>query len=94
MGTQAQWIATIVRPPATEVQVANPSRIPWLFRAGRNNDSTDARKLATLLYLNQLPTVHLPAADISAWRAFGYACPHGSRGIDTRKRSSRRDEKC
>lgn len=69
VGTQAQWIATIVRPLAGEVQVANPSLIPWLFRSGRKNDRLDARKLATLLYLNQLPTVHLPAADISAWRA-------------------------
>lgn len=69
VGTQAQWIAKIVRPLAKDVQVANPSRIPWLFRSGRKNDSLDARKLATLLYLKQLPTVHLPPADISAWRA-------------------------
>jgi len=69
VGTQAQWIARIVRPLAAEMQVANPSRIPWLFRDGRKNDRHDARKLATLLYLNQLPTVHLPAANISAWRA-------------------------
>lgn len=69
VGTQAQWIAGIVRPLACEVQVANPSRIPWLFRDGRKNDRLDARKLATLLYLGQLPTVHLPPADVSAWRA-------------------------
>lgn len=68
IGTQAQWVAEIVRPLAAEVQVANPSRIPWLFRDGRKNDRLDARKLATLLYLDQVPTVHLPAADISAWR--------------------------
>ena len=38
VGTQAQWVASIVRPLAVEVQVANPSRIPWLFRDGRKND--------------------------------------------------------
>ncbi len=32
VGTQAQWVARIIRPLAAEVQVANPSRIPWLFR--------------------------------------------------------------
>lgn len=69
VGTQAQWIAGILRPLAGEVVVANPSRIPWLFRDGRKNDRLDARKLVTLLYLKQLPTVHLPPADISAWRA-------------------------
>jgi len=69
IGTQAQWIAAIVRPLAVEVQVANPSRIPWLFRDGRKNDRLDARKLVTLLYLKQLPTVHLPSAEVSGWRA-------------------------
>ena len=69
VGTQAQWIASMVRPLAGEVQVANPGRIPWLFRDGRKNDRLDARKLATLLYLKQLPTVHWPSANVSAWRA-------------------------
>ena len=69
VGTQAQWVAKIVRPLATDVEVANPSRIPWLFRDGRKNDRLDARKLVTLLYLDQLPTVHLPSEAVSAWRA-------------------------
>ena len=55
VGTQAQWVADIVRPLALDVQVANPSRIPWLFRSGKKNDRADAKKLATLLYLDQLP---------------------------------------
>lgn len=62
-------MARIVRPLAAEVQVADPSLIPWLFCAGRKNDKLDARKLSTLISLNQLPTVHLPSADVSAWRA-------------------------
>lgn len=69
VGTQAQWVAGIVRPLAAEVQVANPSRMPWLFRDSRKNDKLDARKLATLLYLNQVPQVYLPTLDVSAWRA-------------------------
>lgn len=69
VGTQAQWVAGILRPLAEEVQVANPGQIRWLYRSGRKNDRLDAKKLATLLYLGQLPTVHLPSADVSAWRA-------------------------
>ncbi len=68
VGTQIQWVASIVRPLAAEVQVANPSQVPWLFRSGKKNDQIDAKKLAILLSLNQLPTVHLPSADVSAWR--------------------------
>src|SRR5205809_1112169 len=60
VGTQAQWVASIVLPLAAEVVVANPSLMPWLFRSGRKNDKIDARKLVTLLHLNQLPRVHLP----------------------------------
>jgi transposase len=69
VGTQTQWLAGIFRPLAAEVQVANPGKIPWLFRDRRKNDALDAHKLATLLYLGQLPTVHLPSADVSAWRS-------------------------
>lgn len=69
IGPQAQAIMGIVKALAADVLVANPARIPWLFRDGRKNDKIDARKLATLLYLKQLPTVHLPKADIAAWRA-------------------------
>ena len=69
VGTQAQWIASLVRPLAQEVQVANPSKVPWLFRDGRKNDRLDARKLAVLLYMDQLPQVHLPSREVSAWRS-------------------------
>ncbi|MCB9851476.1 MAG: IS110 family transposase [Phycisphaerales bacterium] len=69
IGPHAQAIMAIVKPLAADVLVANPSLIPWLFRDGRKNDKIDARKLVTLLYLNQVPTVHLPRADIAAWRA-------------------------
>jgi len=69
VGTQAQWVAGVVRPLAAEVQVANPGRIPWLFRAGRKNDRLDAKKLAVLLHMDQLPKVHLPSSEVSAWRS-------------------------
>lgn len=69
VGCQAQWVKRAVSPLAAEVQVANPSRITWLFRDGRKNDRLDAKKLATLLYLNQVPRVHLPSSEVSAWRS-------------------------
>jgi transposase len=69
VGTQAQWVAGVVRPLAGEVQVANSSRIPWLFRSGKKNDRLDAQKLAILLHMDQLPKVHLPSSEVSAWRS-------------------------
>ncbi|MFQ5807928.1 MAG: transposase, partial [Phycisphaerae bacterium] len=69
VGSSMQWVAAQVRPLAQSVHVANASRMPWLFRDGRKNDRLDARKLATLLALEQLPEVHLPSPEVSAWRA-------------------------
>jgi transposase len=69
VGTQAQWVASVIRPLAAEVQVANPSRIDWLFKDGRKNDQIDARKLSTLLHMNELPLVHLPRVEVSWWRS-------------------------
>ena len=66
---QAQFLASVLRPLATDVLVANPGRIPWLFRDHYKSDHLDARKLATLVHLGELPQVHLPAGDVSAWRA-------------------------
>lgn len=68
VGPMAQWMAQQLRPLAARIQVANPSRIPWLFRDGRKNDRLDARKLAILSHLDQVPTVHLPSPEVSAWR--------------------------
>ena len=48
--------------------MANPSRIPWLFRSGRKNDRIDAEKLSILGYLKQVPKVHLPPPQVSVWR--------------------------
>ena len=31
VGPMTQWVADLVRPYATKLTVANPSRIPWLF---------------------------------------------------------------
>jgi transposase len=63
-----QWVAQQVRPYAVRIQVANATRMRWLFMDGRKTDRIDARKLAILSYLNQVPEVHLPPPEVSAWR--------------------------
>ena len=68
VGPMAQWVAALVRPYAAKLTVANPSQIPWLFRAGRKNDRIDAKKLSILSYLGQVPKVHLPPPEVSEWR--------------------------
>lgn len=49
VSTGAQWVASVLRPLAKEVAVANASRMPWLFRDKTKTDHHDARKLAIAL---------------------------------------------
>lgn len=56
-------------PQARQVQVAHPGHLRLIFESKRKNDKIDARKLATLLYLDQVPQVHVPHQDVRSWRA-------------------------
>jgi transposase len=50
------------------VQVAHPGHLRLIFRSKRKNDRVDAQKLAKLLYLDEVPAVHVPSVDVRAWR--------------------------
>ncbi|MEI8197977.1 MAG: transposase [Phycisphaerae bacterium] len=56
-------------PRARQVVVAHPGQLRLIFKAKRKNDRVDAHKLATLLYLDQVPQVHVPQQDVRSWRA-------------------------
>ena len=55
-------------PLATRVAVAHPGLLKLIYRSKKKNDRRDAEKLAKLLYIDQVPTVHVPSADVRAWR--------------------------
>jgi transposase len=54
---------------AARVTVAHPGKLRLIFKAKRKNDRVDARKLAALLFLDQVPAVHVPNVDVRSWRA-------------------------
>jgi transposase len=58
-----------LREIARRVVVAHPGQVRLIFRSKRKNDRVDAQKLAKLLFLDEVPPVHVPAADVRAWRA-------------------------
>ena len=53
---------------AERVVVAHPGLLKLIFRSKQKNDRRDAEKLAKLLYVDQLPQVHVPSAEVRAWR--------------------------
>jgi transposase len=56
-------------PLAEHIAVAHPGQLALIYRSKRKNDKVDATKLAKLLYLDMVPQVHVPKADVRAWRA-------------------------
>ena len=52
---------------ARRVVVAHPGQLRLIFRATRKNDRVDAEKLAKLLFLDEVPPVHVPGEDVRAW---------------------------
>jgi transposase len=53
---------------ARRVVVAHPGQLRLIFRAKRKNDRIDARKLAKLLYLDEVPPAYVPSQDVQSWR--------------------------
>ena len=58
----------LLSPLASRVLVAHPGLLRLIFRSKQKNDRRDALKLAKLLYLGEVPAVHVPTADVRSWR--------------------------
>ena len=50
------------------IAVANPIKTTWMYRTAKKTDRIDARKLAVLLSIGELPTVHVPNKEVRGWR--------------------------
>jgi len=53
---------------AARVVVAHPGRLRLIFSSRRKNDRLDAERLAKLLFLGEVPPVHVPQPAVRAWR--------------------------
>ena len=58
----------LLRPLATRVVVAHPGQLRLIFRSKHKNDRNDAERLAKLLYLGEVPAVHVPSLEVRTWR--------------------------
>ncbi len=53
---------------AARVSVAHPGHLRLIFKSRRKHNRIDAQKLAKLLYLDEVPHVHVPKAQVQSWR--------------------------
>lgn len=54
---------------AKRVVVAHPGQLRLIFRSKHKNDRADSEKLAKLLFLDEVPPVHIPSLEIRSWRS-------------------------
>jgi transposase len=50
------------------IAVVNPVKATWIYRTKKKTDRIDARKMAVLLSIGELPTVHVPDKEVRQWR--------------------------
>lgn len=48
--------------------VVNPTKATWIYRTSKKNDRLDARKIAVLMRMDELPTVYMPDRQVRQWR--------------------------
>jgi transposase len=68
-------------PLASQVAVAHPGRLRVIFQARKKNDRIDAHKLARMMFLDELPEIHVPSVAVREWRVL---IEHRRRLIDKR----------
>lgn len=65
----AGWVHDLAVTLGFAVKVVNPSGDAWRWKkVKRKTDKDDALKLARMALMDQLPTVHMPAAPQRQWR--------------------------
>jgi transposase len=57
-----------LRRVARRVVVAHAGQLRLIFRSKRKNDRVDAEKLAKLMFLGEVPVVHVPSGEVRSWR--------------------------
>lgn len=58
----------LLAPIASRVVVAHAGHLRVIFRSKKKNDRVDAEKIAKLLFLDEIPQVHVPGVEARAWR--------------------------
>ncbi len=81
--TNYGWLCEELRRRAARVVVAHPGRLRLIFKSRRKNDRMDAGRLAKLLYLDEVPTVHVPSPETRSWRGL---IEHRQRCVSERSR--------
>ena len=48
--------------------MAHPGHLRLIYRSKNKNDKVDSQKIAKVMYLDQVPQIHVPSEDVRSWR--------------------------
>ena len=65
---QAGFLYDLLIGCVDSITVANPDKMTWIYRTAKKNDRMDARKMAILLSIGEIPAVHMPCKEVRQWR--------------------------
>jgi transposase len=65
---QAGFLYDALKEAVDSLHVANPYQMTWIYRTPKKNDRIDARKMAVLLSIGELPEVYMPSREVRQWR--------------------------
>lgn len=68
VSSQAGYLYDGLVDSVDSLHVVNPTKATWIYRTNKKNDRIDARKMAILLQLGELPTVYMPSKEVRQWR--------------------------
>jgi len=68
IGGQAGFIYDSLIESVDTITVSNPSKMTWIYRTAKKNDRIDARKMAVLLSIGEVPAVYIPSKEVRQWR--------------------------
>jgi transposase len=65
---RARFLYDHLRDAVETLSVSNPAQMTWIYRTAKKTDRMDARKMAVLLKLGELPVVHMPSKAVRQGR--------------------------
>ena len=65
---QAGYLYDVLCDYTDSITVANPTKMTWIYRTAKKNDRMDARKMAVLLSIGEIPSVYMPSKEVRQWR--------------------------
>jgi len=71
VSSYGKYVTGLLKDMGFSVHMADPSKLPVIYKSTKKDDRGDSYKLARALHLGKLSEVYLPSAEIDDLRSMG-----------------------